>query len=45
MKRNLLLQSSLRIMVRNKLRTLFMSIGVMIGVVLAADDSDFFSSE
>ena len=32
MNRKLLLQSSLRIMVRNKLRTLFMSIGVMIGV-------------
>lgn len=32
MNRKLLLQSSLRIMLRNKLRTLFMSIGVMIGV-------------
>jgi putative ABC transport system permease protein len=32
MNRKLLLQSSLRIMVRNKLRTLFMSFGVMIGV-------------
>jgi len=32
MNRKLLLQGSLRIMLRNKLRTLFMSIGVMIGV-------------
>jgi putative ABC transport system permease protein len=32
MNRKLLLQSSLRIMLRNKLRTLFMSFGVMIGV-------------
>jgi putative ABC transport system permease protein len=32
MNRKLLLKSSLRIMLRNKLRTLFMSIGVMIGV-------------
>ncbi len=32
MNSKLLLQSSLRIMLRNKLRTLFMSIGVMIGV-------------
>ena len=32
MNRKLLLKSSLRIMSRNKLRTLFMSIGVMIGV-------------
>ena len=32
MNRKLLLQSSLRIMLRNKLRTMFMSIGVMIGV-------------
>ena len=32
MNRKLLLQSSLRIMMRNKLRTFFMSVGVMIGV-------------
>jgi putative ABC transport system permease protein len=32
MNRKLLLKNSLRIMLRNKLRTLFMSIGVMIGV-------------
>ncbi len=32
MNRKLLLQSSLRILLRNKLRTLFMSFGVMIGV-------------
>lgn len=32
MNRKLLLQNSVRIMLRNKLRTLFMSIGVMIGV-------------
>jgi len=32
MNRKLMLQSSLRILLRNKLRTLFMSIGVMIGV-------------
>ena len=32
MNRKLLLQSSLRIMLRNKLRSLFMSIGVMLGV-------------
>ena len=32
MNRKLLLQSSLRIMIRNKLRTFFMSVGVMIGV-------------
>ena len=32
MNRKLILQSSLRIMLRNKLRTLFMSIGVMLGV-------------
>lgn len=32
MNRKLLLQNSLRIMLRNKLRTLFMGIGVMIGV-------------
>lgn len=32
MNRKLLLQGSLRIMARNKLRTLFMSIGVMLGV-------------
>jgi putative ABC transport system permease protein len=32
MNRKLLLQNSLRIMMRNKLRTLFMSFGVMIGV-------------
>jgi putative ABC transport system permease protein len=32
MNRKLLLRSSLRIMLRNKLRTLFMSFGVMIGV-------------
>jgi putative ABC transport system permease protein len=32
MNKSLLLQSSFRIMLRNKLRTLFMSIGVMIGV-------------
>lgn len=32
MNRKLLLQGSLRIMFRNKLRTLFMSIGVMLGV-------------
>ncbi len=32
MNRKLLIQSSLRILLRNKLRTLFMSVGVMIGV-------------
>ena len=32
MNTKMLLQGSLRIMMRNKLRTLFMSIGVMLGV-------------
>ena len=32
MNKKLLIQSSLRVLLRNKLRTLFMSVGVMIGV-------------